>query len=551
MLPKAWVRAALAAASFCMAANASATVTLQGRVFAQDSGAPLAGVSVEQDSGCSSSGCSYSTTQTDADGRFTLTAVSGAVQVYLHPDYQSDYLDVFDSINVDDGTTVAVVYYLEHGGSISGTVRRASDAAPVPLTTVNFSNAQNGYGTQTDQNGYYEVHQIRAGSYIVDAQPAQDVNLQQQYFSGRQLVPPSQGLQLADQATVNAGQRTGSIDFDLVTGATLQMTVTDRVSGAPVSNALLYASFNDTQGSGFFSSLWYLRNLLTDANGVVSLTGLPAFPVVLAVQGGDPVFSPYVYACGEGCQVSSGTPIALSAGGTTTIAFSLQPGSVVAGKVTARQSGQPVAGAQVAVFQSSGDAAYVVASTTTDSAGNYALEHLQQTYGPPLYAKVSDARIDDTVFLNQIYGGFDCAASTCLPTGDEPFVPIVGGGISPNVNFQLDEGGEILGNTAPYSGYTGPLDVYIELFRGDGSFDSAMFTDHAGNFASGGLSPGSYYLVTHPAVSSAMPCMIYLLVSCGTGAPEDVGKPIVVSGTAHVTITVPLYSEEIFASSFE
>jgi hypothetical protein len=446
---------------------------------------------------------------------------------------------------------VAVVYYLERGGSISGTVRRASDATPVSFATVNFSNAQGGYGTQTDQNGYYEVHQIKAASYIADVEPAQDVNLQQQFFSGRSLVPPSQGLQLSDQLTVSAGQRTGSIDFNLVAGATLQMTVTDRVTGAPVSNTLLLATFNDTQGSAFFSSLWYARNLITDANGVTTLTGLPAFPVVLQVIGGDPVFSSYVYACGETCPVLSGTPIGLTAGVTSSIAFSLQPGSVVTGKVTARQSGQPVAGAQVAVFQSSGDASFVVATATTDSAGNYTLEHLQQTYAPPLYAKVSDARIGDAVFLNQIYSGFDCAASTCLPTGDEPYVPMVAGGVSPNVNFQLDEGGEILGSSTPYSGYSGPLDVYIELYRADGAFDSALFTDHDGHFASGGLSPGSYYLVTHPAVSSGMPCMIYLLVSCGSGAPQNVGTPIVVSGTGHVTITVPLYGENIFANGFE
>jgi hypothetical protein len=532
--------------------DATATATIQGRVFAGDTGQPLAGVQLQEYSGCyTGSGpiCSSQRVFTTASGEFTLVVEAGTVLLQADSDYRDDYIAVSESsVQAVEGQTAAVVFYMERGGSASGVVTRSSDATRLSNVSVTFTDIQTGFmiGTSTYPDGHYELHKIKAGTYTANAQPIGG-KLQPQWYAGHSLTPPSQGAQAADALQVVAGQEIQSVNFSLVDGGTLRGNVTDRFSVQPVHDTRLSLQFYDPASF----APWFSAYVLTDDAGNFQVDGLPPHALYLKVYGFSPYYTPYTYACGDSCFFDAATLLTPTPGGTLNVAFSLFPGSVISGTVTSRASGLPVAGAEVTLVAEGDPEPIVFATSNTDENGHYILTNFRAYQGSLLHVKVSGAHSGATVFLNQWYGGENCAIESCPLTGLEEDIPSVNGNVAAGIDLQLDQGAQIAGQAIPPATFSGPVDVYVELYAADGTLADAFFSGHDGTFESDGLIPGTYYLQAHPALGSGLSCTVYASASCSANAIPTIGQPITVAAAEHKTVTLQLGYEVIFTNGFD
>ena len=210
-------------------------------------------------------------TRTAADGTYTLSGLTaGDYRVQVHIEKGSlageFYNDTPDwekasKVTVTAGATTAnVSFSLGAGGSISGTVLKASDSTPVANADVwvNSYDGGGGSGTRTASDGTYTVAGLAAGDYRVQVH-LNATDLAGEFYNG------TPDWSQAARVAVTAGQTTASIDFSLDSGGSISGVVVKDSDSTPVANANVWAETYECCGG---------NGTRTAADGTYTITGL-------------------------------------------------------------------------------------------------------------------------------------------------------------------------------------------------------------------------------------------------------------------------------------
>ena len=285
-----------------------------------------------------SSGTGVGSARTDASGHFTarLGLTTGSYFVRAsQPGFITEQYDNIQCLGCQAtlGTAVPVTtgvdtpginFALDRGGSVSGKVTDASNGAPLAFVEVDIISALTGYAVGsaiTDSGGNYSLGAgLPSGTYWAQANWATKGHLGEVYNNIPCILDCDYSS--ATPVVVTAPATTPNIDFSLDRGTLLSGHVTDAASGLPLDGA---------QVQVFDSTGAFLYNLFTNANGEYQALDSLATGTyyALAVRTGYERELYNNHPC-AGCDVTSGTPIVISAPGTVSgINFSLQPETAV------------------------------------------------------------------------------------------------------------------------------------------------------------------------------------------------------------------------------
>jgi autotransporter-associated beta strand protein len=382
---------------------------------------------------------------TDAQGFFTTNIILPTGSYFLRalPPSSSGLLgQLYNGLpcadgncTVTSGTPVAVTassgttanFALSSGGAISGIVTNAATGAVVPNASIVIysstgvpvnSVSTNAQGVYTSNTG------LPAGTYFVKAQPPSSSGLLWQLFNN---LPCPDG-----NCTVTNGTpvlvtvpSTTSVNLALAVGAAVTGTVTSGVTGAPVANASIYVHWS-TGGFAAFAS--------TNAQGVyTTTTGLPTGSYfVRAIPPFDSGLVGQLHSnvtCHDGdCQVTSGTPVPLTAPNATTIDFALPAGGRISGTMTNATTQAPVSNTYVQLYTSTGQSA---AFAFTNEQGFYS----SPTLAPGIYFAMANPS-STTGLVPQLYNNIACPGSMCPVLSGTP-IEVTGPDPTPNINFAL------------------------------------------------------------------------------------------------------------------
>lgn len=174
---------------------------------------------------------------TNAQGQYSINNYLGTGDYTLTTLAEGYVTTEVDNVPVTAGsTTPNINIIITVSGIITGQVTDASTGKPLANVIVVAENStgqdSSGYSAFTDSNGNYRIDtNLPTGTYNITAD-----SFEGPYVS-----------QTVTQVSVTAGATTSNINFALPVSATISGTVTDSVSGSPLSGVLVEAiSSNDS-----------------------------------------------------------------------------------------------------------------------------------------------------------------------------------------------------------------------------------------------------------------------------------------------------------------
>ena len=451
------------------------------------------------------------------EGTYTVSAASG----------MATFTPVSD-VPVSAGQTTSGVHFAAAGeGSISGRVTDSTGAPPGPndvLITLDCG-ADGKRGACVDENGYYLVEKVPAGTFTVTA------------FSVNYTFPA------APNVVVVAGEETSGVDIQAVPEGRIAGCVFEPDGQTPIADAFVWVepvpqgaqlaapAFTDADGFYVVSNLapgdyTVKASHLDDPNepniilpvaeataisvtegqttepvnltaptGVISGSVSPAVggTRVIAEQtsvddswrtsiatpdaGGAysiPYLPPGTYRVrveAAGYFAPTLSDVEVTQGETTGHNFALTTAGAISGRVT--DGSGPIVGAIVTALDSEIDPNLLVdwgaPGTTTDPNGDYVLEHLAPAASYTVYVEAEDYVGDSTIE-----------------------VTVTGGQTTPNVDFSLGTtGGAIAGTVYESDGVTPIEDAFVSCY-GPGLTAQSTLTDSAGQYQLELMLPGSY-----------------------------------------------------------
>ncbi|GIW09978.1 MAG: hypothetical protein KatS3mg061_1035 [Dehalococcoidia bacterium] len=466
-----------------------------GRVTAADSGVGLAGVAIRF---LPVAGGEIFAVTTDLSGYYTATTVlSGSYRIQARPpgfgpgrEYAAVWAPDRPSENdaavftITDGAQQTLNVALPRGGMVAGRVLapdgliRVSSDVTLVAADGSFVTAQ---VASPETNGWYTFTNVLPGTYKLLVEPFLASGYAPQYAFDR----PTQLS--ADLLAVSAGNVTLAHITVRPLGA-----VGGRVfaadTGQPIANVPVW--LRDASGSAV--------NLgMTNASGYYSITTVFSGSYLLS-------FGPsgrYPLQYYQGSPTLAGArPVAIPHASNVVIDAQLSPGVALSGRVTAQDTGAPLARVLVSAFTGGVGTLTLVTSQETDPTGAFTLTVPAQTalflrFLPPTSGNAAQ-------YAQQWYGG---AASSA---GATSILPQAG---MPPLNVQLPLGGTISGQVTGGSAGAaslmssrgrGPLMltgtgipwVRVEVLERSQQVIATGFTDGAGYYAVTQLPVGEYFL---------------------------------------------------------
>ena len=443
--------------------------TVTGRNFALDSGgsvtgtvtdaatgAPIQNVSISLRTLVGTANLQAGSAASSATGAFTIQGLPTGVYYAAAAGSGVGYTsEIYDDIlcpgpcsattGVASGAPIAVTigaptgginFALTPGGTISGTVRNQATATPLSGVsvqaytriglTVTFMGS-----ASTNASGVYAIGGLPTGTY----QLFTGTNLAVNEIYDNLPCPGScstlDAVNTGAPVSVVSGSTTSGKDFQLDPGGAISGSITDAVSALPLPGVSIsvYRQTGPTFGVLVSSGT-------SNASGVFTVGGLPtgsyfalASPVssyVAEVFGG--VHCPF---CSFDV-VFTGTPIAVTAGGTTSGKnFALDAAGSVSGTVTNSASSSPLANVTVFAF-TGGATPRQVGSASTSAAGAFTIGGLPTG----TYFVATNAG----QYTNEVYDNVSCPGAFCsttfITTSGTP-VGVTGGAASSGINFAL------------------------------------------------------------------------------------------------------------------
>ena len=442
---------------------------VSGTVTAATSGADLAGITVT----VYNNGTSLGSTTTRQDGTYALGGIptgsytvgfalpAGGTVNYL-PQYYDNAASASSatSVAVAAGqTTTGINAALQSGGQITGVVTDAATGKPVQNASVELLTGSYYFyaSTLTDGNGDYTFSGLPSGSYQV-AFSIGDGDYLAQNYNGQN------SYRSYTNVTVAQGSTTAGIDAALDAPAEIQGSVTDSITGSPVSGVTV--STSGPNGT---------IQTTTGSDGTYSLTGL--YPGSYTVYFQPPSGANYLSQYYNGAATSSGaTPVSVGDGADVTgINASLQTGGQISGTVTSQATGTAISGLWVYVFDSSGNSA---GSAQTGADGTYTVSNLPTgSYEVAFYGTGS--------YIPQYYNNQTSYANA------NP-VAVTAGQATTGINAAMLSNGMISGTVTDHSTGNPIAGAYAYVYDSSGYYLTYAVTSSSGAYTTPGLPAGSY-----------------------------------------------------------
>lgn len=438
-----------------------ATTELSTVDFALESGGSIEGVLIENSSGSPldgaqvvlwDAGTDYTrNTSTNGQGIYRFEGLSaGSYRVYTSTSYQDEIWDdvpcngsLYYSecepldghpIEIAAGESIAGIDFgLDRLGAVMGTVTDEETGLPISSAEITLYHIEEGdyYESYTNNSGHFTDSGLPAGTYRARASGSY---YQEGYYSeiydGLDCTSGCDLTTMGTSFTVALNSTTSGIDFTLRPKGTIAGTVTRTLDGQVVTSGSVRVY--DAGG-------WVASGSITSA-GTYRVEGLDAgsyFVLATSYSYLDELHEDLP--CEEGCDPASGTPVGVSASGTTTVDFVLDDGGTVTGTVTDAATGFPVGGVRIYLWDATGDPLGWV--TTLSASGTFSkFDLVPGTY----YASATHAG----EHISQVYLGMDCAGEIpgdCDPTTGTP-IEVTANTTTGGVDFVLRRGGGIAGN---------------------------------------------------------------------------------------------------------
>lgn len=397
--------------------------TVSGKVSGQATGAGIPGASVE----IRQNGLLVAATTADANGNYAITGL--APGTYTISAAAANFAQQNQGVTVESNqTTIADFSLTANPGNITGRITNVQTDAPIPNATVKLyiGNTLEAI-TSADAAGVYNFSGLPPGAY--------------------QVVAFGDGFSQNTAGVIVNSNQTSTADLALApTPGSITGQVTDILTGAAIAGATvnLYDLFNNP-----------LRTVSADDNGRYQI--LDVAPGTYEVVAAAANFG----AAAAGAIVNSNT--------VTQTNLALQPNpATVSGTVIDSQTGQPLVGAAVNVYDTSGD---IITTVLSGQNGNYVILGL----APGSY-NISVAANDFGVQIKGV--NLTSGGSETLNFSLNPLPGSIGGTVT-----DLDTG-------LPISG------AFVILSTNRGVFVDSLLTDKNGNYSFNNLAPGVYDVIS-------------------------------------------------------
>jgi 5-hydroxyisourate hydrolase-like protein (transthyretin family) len=412
--------------------------------------------------------------------------------------------------------------HLGFGGEISGTVTSAENGASLAGGVVRVWNSDGYYvrSASTGDSGEYSAGGLDADAYFLSTR----------YFEGffdelyDDLPCPEGSCEVTDGTAVPvvSNSTVEDIDFALDEGGAVTGTVTDAVTGEPVTGVRI--EIWDDEGGNYPAGADY-----TDEHGDYRVGGLVAGTYFASAESSGHRSELYddIPCLGEipyDCDPATGTPIAVRNPQTTAgIDFALERLGTIAGTVTDAGTGEPLAGVRVAILSPGG---YRVGYDYTGEDGTYLVGGLP----PGTYLAVAESYSHE----DELYDDVPCPGGLpygdCDPADGTPLTVELNTEIS-GIDFALDRLGSIAGTLTDAVTGEPIAGIWVEVHTVSGSWVGADATDDAGHYLVGNLDPDDYLVAADPyggylpELYDDVPCPDGIFYGCD---PAD-GTPVAVA----------------------
>ncbi len=419
-------------------------------------------------------------------------------------------------------TTAGIDFALDRLGMITGTVTDTLSGEPIPWQQVRIRRQSGAYvgSTYSDLSGEYQIGGLSPDTYVAYTDTYD--YLDELYddipcpggFPGS--CDPADGTPIPIELNATAE----GVDFALDHLGAIAGTVTDAATGEPIAGVRM-----DVHAGGGWEARAY-----TNGDGEYLVDGLE--PQSYLVGAETEAFVDQLYedvpcpgGLPYGCDPEDGTAVPVEVNATRSgIDFALERLGSIAGTVVDAATGEPRQGIEVIVWDAAGT---WVDNDATDLDGHYALAGLDTgSYF---------VTTRDEIYLDQLYDDLPCFDG-CDPTAGTP-IGVTRGATAGGVDFALDRGGAIAGTVIDAA--TGePIQVWVGVWAADGSHVDNDWSDHTGQFAIEGLTPGTYF-----AAAERYPDYLRELYGgsyCPPGCDPTAGTPIAISAAATADIDFAL-----------
>ncbi|MGD1057511.1 MAG: carboxypeptidase regulatory-like domain-containing protein [Solirubrobacteraceae bacterium] len=454
-------------------ANMATGGEISGQASAAVGGAAIAGLEV-----CAvpitggEDGCAL----TDASGDYTIPGLgTGSYRVEFSVTSQStsSYLTQFfdDKPSYNEAEPVAVVVgsttpdinaAMQPGATISGIVTGASKT---PLRNVQACAYGDGAFrcATTNTAGEYAITALATGNYTVVFYGTSEYA--SQYYSGKVYSSEAQSV------AATAGSTTPAIDAQLELGGTISGVVSAAATAAPLEDVsvCLFALHN-----GELRGCTY-----TNARGEYSLGGLASIEYKVSFSSSGNYLTQYFSAKST---LAEAEPVAVAPGETkSAINAALQAGAQISGIVTSAAGKQPVMGATVTAYTTTGG---FVTSATTNVSGAYTLARLPTgTYKVGFSAPQQD-------LVSEYY-------EHTPSLGGAAELSVTAGGETTGIDATMQAGGEILGKVTDAATQAALSGVNVEVETTSGEFVTYAVSNADGEYEVSDLHEGSYKVDFH------------------------------------------------------
>ena len=312
--------------------------------------------------------------------------------------------------------------------------------------------------TLTDGNGDYMFSGLPSGTYQVAFSIADGDYLAQNYNG-------QNGYQSYTNVTVAQGSTTAGIDAALDAPAEIQGTVTDSVTGTPVSGVTV----STTAPNGTIQTI-------TGSDGTYTLHR-PVPRELHRLSSSPPSGANYLSQYYNGAATSSGaTPVSVGDGADVTgVNASLQTGGQISGTVTSQATGRP---SRDSGFTYSIRRATLAGSAQTGADGTYTVSNLPTgNYEVEFYGTGS--------YIAQYYDGQSSHANA------NP-VSVTDGQVTTGINAAMLSNGVISGTVTDASTGNPIAGAYANVYDSNGYYVTYAATNSSGVYTTPGLPAGSY-----------------------------------------------------------
>lgn len=428
------------------------------------------------------------------DGTYYATTLfidaSGATGSGVPPEFVDvlyDGLPCVAGCDVTSGTAIAVDFQAEtlpppidialsRGASISGSVLRADDVAPVSARIEVFDatgRSVPGAGV-SPEDGSFTIGGLLPGDYYLRTNNF--AGLEDLLWNGADpiLCSPSCSPLTGAAVTVAGGDSIAGIDFVLSGAGSISGTTTGS-DDSPLAGITVevYNALGSLVGS-----------TLSDETGAWQVGSLPAgrFHVRTRNALGLVNVAWSGLEC-TGCDVTETTVIELARGEARAgIDLSLDTGASLTGTVTRQADASAVAGVNVDVYNAAG---VLLASAQSGSDGSWQVDGL----GAGDYRVATRSSLG---LVNQVHAGVACVAGCDIAAGTLETLAI---GETATIDFALESAASISGTVLDAD--SAPIaDVAVQAFAPDGRLVRQATTGADGSYEIRGLAAGEVFLRT-------------------------------------------------------